>query len=221
MLFLEQQQELNATLQKVVNEHKKKVMSIERENLGKIHSLKSARESVILRLEERHLQEKYQLFHHQVVEQNTLQRQQLRKRHEKEMERLKHYQSILLEELKNQQQQERSRAQKSQRVEARKRQAMFKERLKSQAMSVSEQKERNKQFQQQEAARQKEETQKQQQRQEQELQKFKEHLEETFKELTQIQKLDSELACRQHQIADTGKQLHKDHDKRFSWFSPS
>lgn len=61
------------------------------------------------------------------------------------MERLKHYQSILLEELKNQQQQERSRAQKSQRVEARKRQAMFKERLKSQAMSVSEQKERNKQ----------------------------------------------------------------------------
>lgn len=43
MLFLEQQQELNATLQKVVNEHKKKVMSIERENLGKIHSLKSGK----------------------------------------------------------------------------------------------------------------------------------------------------------------------------------
>lgn len=61
------------------------------------------------------------------------------------MERLKHYQSILLEELKNQQQQERSRAQKAQRVEARKRQAMFKERMKSQGMSISEQKERNKQ----------------------------------------------------------------------------
>ncbi|XP_018428415.1 PREDICTED: serine/threonine-protein kinase 10-like [Nanorana parkeri] len=259
MLFVEQQQELNAALQKVVNEHKKKVISIERENLGKIHSLKTARESVILRLEERHLQEKYQLFRHQVVEQHTLQRQQLRKRHEKEMERLKHYQSILLEELKNQQQQERSRAQKAQRAEARKRQAMFKERMKSQGMSISEQKERNKQFQQQETARQKEETQKQQQRQEQELQKFKEHLEETFKELTQIheekvrtlqeqetkklqrleaehsmeaeqwkerlqlskEKLESELAFRQHQISDTGKQLHKDHDKRFSWFSPS
>ncbi|KAM5170740.1 uncharacterized protein ACMZJ9_003615 [Mantella aurantiaca] len=260
ILFVEQQQELNATLQKVVNEHKKKVMSIERENLSKIHSLKSARESVILRLEERHLQEKYQLFRHQVVEQHTLQRQQLRKRHEKEMERLKHYQSILLEELKNQQQQERSRAQKAQRVEARKRQTMFKERLKSQGMSISEQKERNKQFQQQEAAHHKEETQKQQQKQEQELQKFKEHLEETFKELTQIheekvrtlqeqetkklqrleaehsmeaeqwkerlrlskEKLESELAFRQHQISDTGKQLlHKEHDKRFSWFTPS
>ncbi|XP_068130949.1 STE20-like serine/threonine-protein kinase [Hyperolius riggenbachi] len=258
-LLVEQQQELNAALQKVVTDHKKKVMSIERENLTKIHNLKSARESVILRLEERHLQEKYQLFRHQVVEQHTLQRQQLRKRHEKEMERLKHYQGILLEELKNQQQQERSRAQKAQRTEARKRQAMFKERLKSQGMSVSEQKERNKQFQQQEAARQKEETQKQQQRQEQELQKFKEHLEDTFRELTQIheeklrtlqeqetkklqrleaehtmesdqwrerlrlskEKLDSEMAFRQHQITDTGKHLYKDHDKRFSWFSPS
>ncbi|XP_072258961.1 uncharacterized protein [Pyxicephalus adspersus] len=259
MLFVEQQQELNAALQKVVNEHKKKAMSIERENLNKLHSLKSARESVILRLEERHLQEKYQLFRHQVVEQHTLQRQQLRKRHEKEMERLKHYQTILLEELKNQQQQERSRAQKAQRAEARKRQAMFKERLKSQGLSISEQKERNKQFQQQDAAHQKDENQKQQQRQEQELQKFKEHLEETFKELTQIheeklrtlqeqetkklqrleaehnmeaeqwkerlrlskEKLDNEMTFRQHQISDTGKQPHKDHDKRFSWFSPS
>ncbi|KAM9313279.1 uncharacterized protein PAF06_011268 [Gastrophryne carolinensis] len=258
-LVVEQQQELNATLQKVVNEHKKKVMSIERENMGKIHSLKSARESVILRLEERHLQEKYQLFRHQVVEQHTLQRQQLRKRHEKEMERLKHYQSILLEELKNQQQQERTRAQKAQRVEARKRQALFKERLKSQGHTVSEQKEKNKQFQQQETARQKEENQKQQYRQEEEMLKFKEHLEDTFKELTQIheeklrllqeqetkklqqleaehgmeseqwrerlrlskEKLDGELAFRQHQISDSGKQLPKENEKRFSWFPPS
>ncbi|KAG8574681.1 hypothetical protein GDO81_009269 [Engystomops pustulosus] len=91
--LVEQQQELNSALQKVVNEHKKKVMSIERENLCKIHSLKKARESVILRLEERHLQEKYQLFRHQVIEQYALQKHQLRKRHEKN-ERLKHLSGI-------------------------------------------------------------------------------------------------------------------------------
>ncbi|XP_069622718.1 STE20-like serine/threonine-protein kinase [Ranitomeya imitator] len=185
--LLEQQQELNMALQKVVNEHKKKVVSIERENLSKIHSLKRARESVILRLEERHLQEKYQLFRHQVIEQYALQKHQLRKRHEKEMERLKHYQGILLEELKNQQLQEKVRSQKAQRAEARNRQAMFKERLKNQGLSASVQKERNKQFLQQETIRQKDESQKLQQKQEQELQKFKEHLEETCRELVQIQ----------------------------------
>ncbi|XP_063788089.1 STE20-like serine/threonine-protein kinase [Pseudophryne corroboree] len=185
--LVKQQQELNSALQKLVNEHKKKVISIERENLCKIHSLKRARESVILRLEERHLQEKYQLFRHQLIEQHSLQKHQLRKRHEKEMERLKHYQGILLEELKSQQLQERVRSQKAQRGEARKRQAMFKERLKSQGLSPSEQKERSKQFLQQEIISQKEQTQKMQQKQEQELQKFKEHLEETCRELVQIQ----------------------------------
>ncbi|XP_056427331.1 STE20-like serine/threonine-protein kinase [Hyla sarda] len=185
--LVEQQQELNSALQKVVNEHKKKVISIERENLCKIHSLKKARESVILRLEERHLQEKYQLFRHQVIEQYSLQKHQLRKRHEKEMERLKHYQGILLEELKSQQLQEKVRSQKAQRAEARNRQTMFKERLKNQGLSASVQKERNKQFLQQEAVRQKEESQKLQKKQEQELQKFKEHLEETCRELVQIQ----------------------------------
>ncbi|XP_044139032.1 serine/threonine-protein kinase 10-like isoform X1 [Bufo gargarizans] len=185
--LVEQQQELNSALQKVVNEHKKKVMSIERENLCKIHSLKKARESVILRLEERHLQEKYQLFRHQVTEQYALQKHQLRKRHEKEMERLKHYQGILLDELKSQQLQEKVRSQKSQRTEARNRQAVFKERMKNQGLSASVQKERNKQFLQQETIRQKEESQKLQQKQEQELQKFKEHLEETCRELVQIQ----------------------------------
>ncbi|XP_075715620.1 STE20-like serine/threonine-protein kinase [Rhinoderma darwinii] len=185
--LVEQQQELNSALQKVVNEHKKKVMTIERENLCKIHSLKRARETVILRLEERHLQEKYQLFRHQVIEQYALQKHQLRKRHEKEMERLKHYQGILLEELKSQQLQEKVRSQKAQRTEARNRQSMFKDRLKNQRLSASVQKERNKQFLQQETIRQKEESHKLQQKQEQELQKFKEHLEETCRELVQIQ----------------------------------
>ncbi|OCT89965.1 hypothetical protein XELAEV_18018581mg [Xenopus laevis] len=143
--LLEQQQALNAALQKVVTDHKKKVMSIEKENLCKLHHLKRARNSVILKLEERHLQEKYQLFRQQVIEQHSLQRQQLRKRHEKDTERLKHYQSLLVDDMKSKHIQERSQWQKAQRIEARTRQAMFKERIKSQGLSVSEQKERSKQ----------------------------------------------------------------------------
>uniref|UniRef100_A0A8C8EAT7 non-specific serine/threonine protein kinase n=1 Tax=Otus sunia TaxID=257818 RepID=A0A8C8EAT7_9STRI len=82
--FLQQQQEeLNTALQRVVQEHKKKMMSIDWECMNKIHSLRRARESVVWSMEQGHLQEKYQLFRQQVKEQHALQRQQLRKRHEK------------------------------------------------------------------------------------------------------------------------------------------
>eukprot|EP00079_Xenopus_tropicalis_P034387 XP_017948158.1 PREDICTED: STE20-like serine/threonine-protein kinase [Xenopus tropicalis] len=185
--LLVQQQALNTALQKVVTDHKNKVMSIEKENLCKIHNLKKARNSVILKLEERHLQEKYQLFRQHITEQHSLQRQQLRKRHEKDMERLKHYQSLLVDDMKSKHTQERSQWQKAQRTEARARQAMFKERVKSQGLSASEQKERSKQFLLQETAYQKSETQRQQQRQEEEMKKLQQHLEETCNELQQIQ----------------------------------
>ncbi|XP_053319768.1 serine/threonine-protein kinase 10-A-like [Spea bombifrons] len=208
--LLEQQQELNEALQKVVNEHKRKTMNIEREHLCKIHSLKSARESVILRLEERHLQEKYQLFQQQVAEQHALQKQQLSKRHEKEIERLKHYQNLLLDELKSQQVQERTQSQKAQRCESKTRLAVFKEGMKSQGMSTAEQKERTKQFLLREAARQKEDCQRQQQRQERELQSLKQQLEETCKELMQIQ--EDKMKILQAQKAKKLQQLDAEHD---------
>ncbi|XP_063304680.1 serine/threonine-protein kinase 10-like [Pelobates fuscus] len=207
--LLEQQQELNATLQKVVAEHKKKVMNIERENLCKIHSLKRARESVILRLEERHLHEKYQLFRQQVNEQYNLQKQQLNKRHEKEVERLKQYQNLLLDELRCQQSQDRTQNQKSLRSEGRTRLAMFKEGMKSQGISVTEQKERSKQFLLQEAARQKEQTQKQQYEQEEELQKLKQQLEQTCNELVQIQ--EEKMQTLQAQKTKKLQQLDSEH----------
>ncbi|KAM8972363.1 STE20-like serine/threonine-protein kinase [Pelodytes ibericus] len=208
--LLEQQQELNIALQKVVTEHKKKVMNIERENLCKVHSLKRARESVILRLEERHLQEKYQLFRQQVTEQHALQRNMLSKRHEKELERLKHYQNLMLDELKNQQVQERTQSQKTWRSEGRARLAMFKDGMKNQGMCTAEQKERTKQFLLQETARQKEESQKQQQKQEQELQNLKEQLEETCRELVQIQ--EEKMQTLQAQKTKKAQQLDEEHN---------
>uniref|UniRef100_A0A8B9C198 non-specific serine/threonine protein kinase n=1 Tax=Anser brachyrhynchus TaxID=132585 RepID=A0A8B9C198_9AVES len=128
----QQQQELNAALQKVVQEHKKKITSIDWECISKIHSLRRAREAVVWSMEQGHLQEKYQLFRQQVTEQHALQRQQLRRRHEKDTERAHRFHQLSLEELRSQQAQERAQLLKSQRCDAKTRLALFKGNLKSQ-----------------------------------------------------------------------------------------
>uniref|UniRef100_A0A8B9LZA5 non-specific serine/threonine protein kinase n=1 Tax=Accipiter nisus TaxID=211598 RepID=A0A8B9LZA5_9AVES len=146
--FLQQQQEeLNAALQKVVQEHKKKMTSIDWECINKIHSLRRARESVVWNMEQGHLQEKYQLFRQQVKEQHALQRQQLRKRHEKETERMNRFHQLLLEDLKSQQAQEQAQLLKSQRCDAKIRLALFKDNLKIQEANGAKQRERAKQVQ--------------------------------------------------------------------------
>uniref|UniRef100_A0A672TXD5 non-specific serine/threonine protein kinase n=1 Tax=Strigops habroptila TaxID=2489341 RepID=A0A672TXD5_STRHB len=139
--FLQQQQEeLNAALQKVVQEHKKKMLSIDWES----------RESVVWSMEQGHLQEKYQLFKQQVKEQHAMQRLQLRKRHEKEMERMNRFHQLLLEELRSQQAQEQARLLKSQRSTTKTRLALFKDNLKMQEAHGGKQREKAQQFVQQE-----------------------------------------------------------------------
>ncbi|XP_010293244.1 PREDICTED: STE20-like serine/threonine-protein kinase, partial [Phaethon lepturus] len=161
--FLQQQQEeLNAALQRVVQEHKKKMTSIDWECTSKIHSLRRARESVVWSMEQRHLQEKYQLFRQQVKEQHTLQRQQLHKRHEKETERMNRFHQLLLEDLRSQQAQERAQLLKSQRCDAKIRLALFKDNLKLQEANGARQRERAKQFMKQEERRQRAQAQQQQ-----------------------------------------------------------
>ncbi|XP_010010659.1 PREDICTED: serine/threonine-protein kinase 10-A-like, partial [Nestor notabilis] len=144
--FLQQQQEeLNAALQKVVQEHKKKMLSIDWECISRIHSLRRARESVVWSMEQGHLQEKYQLFRQQVKEQHAAQRLQLRKRHEKEMERMNRFHQLLLEELRSQEAQERAQPLKSQRCATKTRLALFKDNLKMQEAHGGKQRERTKQ----------------------------------------------------------------------------
>ncbi|XP_065507824.1 serine/threonine-protein kinase 10-like [Caloenas nicobarica] len=181
-----QQEELNAALQRVVQEHKKKMMSIDWECSSKIHSLRRARESVVWSMEQGHLQEKYQLFGQQVKEQHALQRQQLRKRHEKEMERMKRFHQFLLEDLRSQHAQERAQLLKSQRCDAKTHLALFKENLKSQA-SRAKQRERAKQFLQQEERRQREAAQQQQEEQMQQVQELQQQQAESLAELEQMQ----------------------------------
>ncbi|XP_027709652.1 serine/threonine-protein kinase 10-like isoform X2 [Vombatus ursinus] len=186
--FLQQQQEqLNQALQKLIQEHKKKVTSIEWECTSKVHSLKRAREAVIWQLEQSHLQDKYQLFKQQVKEQYSLHRQQLTKRHEKDNERMHSFHNLLLEELKNQQAQERSQQLKSQRSEVRIRLAQFKESLKLQDISGAEHREQIKQFLQREEGRQKADTEQHQQKHHKQLQDLQLQLEANVQEVGQMQ----------------------------------
>ncbi|KAM8794576.1 STE20-like serine/threonine-protein kinase [Eudromia elegans] len=196
--FLQQQQEeLNAALQRLVQEHKKKVAAVDWECVGKIHSLRRARECTVWSMEQGHLQKKYQLFRQQVKEQHALQRQQLRKRHEKETERMSRFHHFLLEELRSQQAQEQAQLQKSQRCDAKARLAFFKGNLKSQEVNGGEQRERAKQFLQREDKRQRAEMQQQQEQQAQQLQQLKEQQAQSLGELEQMQREKMRLLAEQ------------------------
>uniref|UniRef100_A0A671QTA3 non-specific serine/threonine protein kinase n=1 Tax=Sinocyclocheilus anshuiensis TaxID=1608454 RepID=A0A671QTA3_9TELE len=181
------QQELNEALQKGVQEHKRKVASMEWEITVKSQQLKRAREAVIWELEQRHLQEKYHLFKQQVKEQYSLQRQQLTKRHNKDKERASRFQQALLEEQKSLQAQERVSFQKAQKAEAKSCLNQFKMELKKQGLSGPEQRQRLTQFLSEEEARQKQERQSLQESHENQLKVVQEQCDASAAELQQLQ----------------------------------
>uniref|UniRef100_A0AAY4AI85 non-specific serine/threonine protein kinase n=1 Tax=Denticeps clupeoides TaxID=299321 RepID=A0AAY4AI85_9TELE len=182
-----QQQELNEAMQKAVQEHKRKVASIEWEITAKSQQLQRAREAVIWDLEQRHLQEKYHLFKQQVKEQYSLQRQQLTKRHNKDKERALRFHQTLLEEQKSQQSQERSRFQRAQRTGSKARFQQFKMDLRKQGLSGMEQRQCLSQFTSEEESRQHQEWQTLQQSQEGQLKEVQEQCDANLAELQQLQ----------------------------------
>ncbi|XP_072122839.1 STE20-like serine/threonine-protein kinase isoform X2 [Mobula birostris] len=182
-----QQQKLNEALQKVVQQRKSKISSTDFERLMKVQQLKRDREAVVWDVEQRHLNEKYHLFKQQVKEQFSLQRLQLMKRHEKEKERMSHDHHCLIEDLKSQQAQERARLPKTQRNEAKTQLNIFKQSLKSQAISPLEQRDLIKQFMAQEEAQQKAEKQHQQQLHEAHFKDLLKQCENNSVELQQLQ----------------------------------
>ncbi|XP_059819334.1 STE20-like serine/threonine-protein kinase [Hypanus sabinus] len=182
-----QQQKLNEALQKIVRQRKSKISSTDFERLMKVQQLKRDREEVVWDVEQRHLNEKYHLFKQQVKEQFSLQRLQLMKRHEKEKERMSHDHHSLIEDLKSQQAQERARLPKTQRHEAKTQLNIFKQSLKSQAVSPLEQRDLIKQFMVQEEAQQKAERQHQQQLHEAQYKELMKQCENNSAELQQLQ----------------------------------
>ncbi|GAB0192069.1 STE20-like serine/threonine-protein kinase [Grus japonensis] len=134
-----QQQELDASLKKIIQQQKTELATIERDCLNNKQQLMRAREAAIWELEERHLQEKHQLLKQQLKDQYFMQRHQLLKRHEKETEQMQRYNQRLIEELKNKQTQERARLPKIQRSEAKTRMAMFKKSLRINSLASPDQ----------------------------------------------------------------------------------
>nr|XP_060624318.1 STE20-like serine/threonine-protein kinase isoform X2 [Anolis sagrei ordinatus] len=183
-----QQQELDASLKKIIHQQKAELATIERDCLNNKQQLMRAREAAIWELEERHLQEKHQLLKQQLKDQYFMQRHQLLKRHEKETEQMQRYNQRLIEELKNKQTQERARLPKIQRSEAKTRMAMFKKSLRINSSSTPEQdREKIKQFAIQEEKRQKNERLAQHQKHENQMRDLQLQCEANIRELHQLQ----------------------------------
>ncbi|XP_060765287.1 STE20-like serine/threonine-protein kinase [Neoarius graeffei] len=182
-----QQQELNEALQKAVQEHKRKVASMEWDITVKSQQLKRARESVIWELEQRHLQEKYHLFKQQVKEQYSLQRQQLSRRHSKDVERVSRFQQGLIEEQKSFQAQERAQLQRAQRSEVKGHVNRFRQDLRKQGLSGTEQRQKLTQFMSEEESRQKQEFKTLQENQEIQLKELQDQCDCNITELHQLQ----------------------------------
>ncbi|XP_070608892.1 STE20-like serine/threonine-protein kinase isoform X2 [Erythrolamprus reginae] len=183
-----QQQELDASLKKIIQQQKVELATIERDCLNNKQQLMRAREAAIWELEERHLQEKHQLFKQQLKDQYFMQRHQLLKRHEKETEQMQRYNQRLIEELKNKHTQEKARLPKIQRSEAKTRMAMFKKSLRINSSSTPDQdREKIKQFAVQEEKRQKNERLAQLQKHENQMRDLQLQCEANIRELHQLQ----------------------------------
>ncbi|KAI3352647.1 hypothetical protein L3Q82_019290 [Scortum barcoo] len=184
-----QQQDLDSALKKIIQQHKHELATIERDCLNQKQQLLRAREAAMWELEERHLQEKHQLFKQQLKDQYFMQRHQLLKRHEKEMEQMQRYNQRLIEEMKNKQTQEKARLPKIQRSEAKTRMAMFKKslRITGAAFTPEQEREKVKQFAMQEEKRQKNERLHQHQKHENQMRDLQLQCDANIRELQQLQ----------------------------------
>ncbi|XP_028277016.1 serine/threonine-protein kinase 10 [Parambassis ranga] len=179
---------LDTTLKKIISNNKREIADTERECLNKKHNLIREREATIWDMEEKNLYERHQLLKQQLKDQYFLQRHQLLKKHEKEQEQMQCYNQRMIEILKARQQQEKSRQPKHQRGEAKTRMAMFKKSLRINSTgSASEDREKIKQFAQQEEKRQKAERLHQQQKHDNQMREMVGQCESNIRELQQLQ----------------------------------
>ncbi|KAM9348327.1 serine/threonine-protein kinase 10 [Symphorus nematophorus] len=179
---------LDTTLKRIISNNKREIAEMERECLNKKHQLIREREATIWDMEEKNLYERHQLLKQQLKDQYFLQRHQLLKKHEKEQEQMQCYNQRMIEILKARQQQEKSRLPKIQRSEAKTRMAMFKKSLRINSTgSSSEDREKIKQFSQQEEKRQKAERLHQQQKHENMMREMIGQCESNIRELQQLQ----------------------------------
>ncbi|KAM6322302.1 serine/threonine-protein kinase 10 [Podargus strigoides] len=183
-----QKEDLELAMKNITAQNKREICDKERECLNKKQQLMRDREACIWDLEEHQQQEKHQLVKQQLKDQYFLQRHELLRKHEKEREQMQRYNQRMLEQLKIRQQQEKARLPKIQRSEGKTRMAMYKKSLHIHSSgSASEQREKIKQFAQQEEKRQKAERLHQQQKHETQMKDMQAQCESNTNELQQLQ----------------------------------
>ncbi|XP_057676604.1 serine/threonine-protein kinase 10 [Corythoichthys intestinalis] len=207
---------LDATIHQITVNNRNDIANTERDCLEKKNQLIRDRESSIWEVEERFLHETRQLQKQQLKDQYFLQRHLLLRKHEKELEHMQRYNQRMTEIMKARQHNEKSRLPKIQRSEAKTRLAMFKKSLRVNSTgSNSEDKERIKQFSQQEEKRQKSEKQLMQNKHENQMREMYGACEENVRELQQMQNekchmLVENETLRLKQLDDQHNQLLKD-----------
>ncbi|XP_048817075.1 serine/threonine-protein kinase 10 isoform X1 [Lagopus muta] len=183
-----QKEDLELAMKNITAQNKKEICDKERDCLNKKQQLMRDREACIWDLEERQQQEKHQLIKQQLKDQYFLQRHELLRKHEKEREQMQRYNQRMIEQLKIRQQQEKARLPKIQRSEGKTRMAMYKKSLHIHSSgSAAEQREKIKQFSQQEEKRQRAERLHQQQKHETQMKDMLAQCESNTNELQQLQ----------------------------------
>ncbi|XP_066129378.1 serine/threonine-protein kinase 10 [Saccopteryx bilineata] len=183
-----QKEDLELAMKRITADNRREICDKERECLMRKQELLREREAALWEMEEHHLQERHQLVKQQLKDQYFLQRHELLRKHEKELAQMQRYNQRMVEQLKARQQQEKARLPKIQRSEGKTRMAMYKKSLHiSGACSAAEQREKIKQFSQQEEKRQKSERLQQQQKHENQMRDMMAQCESNMSELQQLQ----------------------------------
>ncbi|XP_032116241.1 serine/threonine-protein kinase 10 isoform X2 [Sapajus apella] len=183
-----QKEDLELAMKKLTTDNRREICDKERECLMRKQELLRDREAALWEMEEHQLQERHQLVKQQLKDQYFLQRHELLRKHEKEREQMQRYNQRMIEQLKVRQQQEKARLPKIQRSEGKTRMAMYKKSLHiNGAGSAAEQREKIKQFSQQEEKRQKSERLQQQQKHENQMRDMLAQCESNMSELQQLQ----------------------------------
>ncbi|KAM5299135.1 serine/threonine-protein kinase 10 [Ctenodactylus gundi] len=186
--LVKQKEDMEVAMKRLTAENRREICDKERECLNRKQELLRDREAALWEMEEHQLQERHQLVKQQLKDQYFLQRHELLRKHEKEREQMQRYNQRMVEQLKARQQQEKARLPKIQRSEGKTRMAMYKKSLHiSGTGSASEQREKIKQFSQQEEKRQKSERLQQQQKHENQMRDMLAQCESNTSELQQLQ----------------------------------
>ncbi|XP_073913894.1 serine/threonine-protein kinase 10 isoform X2 [Castor canadensis] len=207
-----QKEDLELAMKKLTAENKREICDKERQCLSRKQELLRDREAALWEMEEHQLQERHQLVKQQLKDQYFLQRHELLRKHEKEREQMQRYNQRMTEQLKARQQQEKARLPKIQRSEGKTRMAMYKKSLHiNGAGSASEQREKIKQFSQQEEKRQKAERLQQQHKHETQMRDMVAQCDSNMTELQQLQNEKCHLLV-EHETQKL-KALDESHDQ--------